>query len=1075
MHRLSLALVIASLLFTSPSHAGLRFEPHPGPQGADAASLAADGSTLWVGTARGVWRLSSGAFAFDGLGDQTIASVAVADGTVFAATGERLFRRGGDGAYALETLPGANPFPSVLLGDGTTVYAGGLGVYRRQGGAWTALPSPGGGLVTALTTLSGDLVAGLSTGGAARFNGTSWTGYSAGFGLGESTSALVVAAGTLYAASDRRLYSWNGSAWVVDTAFGSHDVRALTYAGGTLRAATSDAGVVKKTGAAWSNDNVGLVVSSARSFTVVGSDLHLGTAGGPVYRLGSGGWVEAGTGLDAATISSVRATEAGLAVASRGGGLVTVSGGVVSGPRVTSGCGDVFAVALEGGTTVAATGCGPFAGAGVSLAPAATGLPAGTLVTTLAETGVGLLGGTTNGGVYRFFGGVWSQDSDGLPLSVGVSTLRQTGPNLFAGAGGRLFVRQPNATWADASSGLPAGASVLALAGGNPAFLGLAGGGTFRKDGTSSWRQDSAGLTGAPVFALEQSAARLFSSVGPSGVFQKADGGWMRDGAGLPAGADVRALRAEGTRLYAGTAGHGLHVASTVATMRTIPVVLDVVGGTGARFRTELTLGNRGATAVDVTISFAGAPGFGGAALSGSVSKRLAPGAELRAPDALEFLRDAGLALPQATPSSPVAGSLSLSASGVADDLYAIARTYTRDASGGSYGLFYDAPSDLDAPEDEASVYGLRSVAGVSRSNLAVVHLPGRGEAPIELSVQVFSASGTASGPPLTKSLAPGEWYQWSGILGLAGLPEGSFGYARITRTSGVGAFTAYGIVNDAATSDGSYLPAFRPGGLAAGRRLVVPVVLDVYGVANSHFTTELTLVNDGPIGTPVDLIYRPAPGFGSSQGAPVVTLPSLGARSQTTIPDVIQFLRERGVVIPDPRIEGPQAGTLDVSFRFLGNLDSPRTIALARTSTPNPDTQAGGTFGLFYPAAARGGGARTSAFVPALTQDATVRSNLAVVHLGGGSDLSIDLRVQLFDASTGQPVGNVLTLTLQPGDWYQWSNVLSAAGALATTSKAYAVVTRTSGDDTFLAYGVLNDASTSDGSYLAMQPKERY
>jgi hypothetical protein len=64
---------------------------------------------------------------------------------------------------------------------------------------------------------------------------------------------------------------------------------------------------------------------------------------------------------------------------------------------------------------------------------------------------------------------------------------------------------------------------------------------------------------------------------------------------------------------------------------------------------------------------------------------------------------------------------------------------------------------------------------------------------------------------------------------------------------------------------------------------------------------------------------------------------------------------------------------------------------------------------------------------------------------------------------------------TLNTGDWFQWSNVLQKANVPPGTTAAYAVVTRTSGDDTFLVYGVFNDAVTSDGSYVAMRPDASY
>jgi hypothetical protein len=192
------------------------------------------------------------------------------------------------------------------------------------------------------------------------------------------------------------------------------------------------------------------------------------------------------------------------------------------------------------------------------------------------------------------------------------------------------------------------------------------------------------------------------------------------------------------------------------------------------------------------------------------------------------------------------------------------------------------------------------------------------------------------------------------------------------------------------------------------------------------------------------------------------------------TIPDVLAYLRSHGMQIPDGTL-APQAGTLTATFRWLASLDAPSTVVLARTSTPNTDTATGGTFGLFYPGVAKGGGARTSALVPGLAQDESVRSNLAVVNVGGGSELPITLEAQLYDADTGAAAGSPLTARLAPGDWVQWSRIHTLAGAPASVKRFTVVVRRTSGDDTFLAYGVLNDAVTSDGSFQTMIPADPY
>ena len=96
-------------------------------------------------------------------------------------------------------------------------------------------------------------------------------------------------------------------------------------------------------------------------------------------------------------------------------------------------------------------------------------------------------------------------------------------------------------------------------------------------------------------------------------------------------------------------------------------------------------------------------------------------------------------------------------------------------------------------------------------------------------------------------------------------------------------------------------------------------------------------------------------------------------------------------------------------------------------------------------------------------------------MHLGGGSETALSLSVQLYDAATAQAAGSAVSVSLQPGDWTQWSGIFDIAGVPAGATKAYAVVTRVSGDDTWLAYGVLNDEQTSDGSFIRMIPASEY
>lgn len=1083
--------VLAGLLVAAPARAGLRFTPVTAPEGADTPALAADEATLWAGTIRGVWKLQSGAWTFDGLPGETVSSIAVSGGTVRAATGDGLWKRGADGTWSPEALPGDSSILNALATDGSVLYAAGIGVFRNAGGSWTTL-APAGGIVSSLAIFNGDLVTGIVGHGAIRYPGGTGApvAMSAGFGFSEGAQAFATFGGVLYAGTPRGVYSWSGSAWVAEAGYGVHDVRALASASGSLWAASVDGGVSRKNGSAWSAASDGLLFASAKSFALLGTDLYLGTAGAPVYRFSSGSWSPAGTGLAAAVVSDVVFFPLAQAtvVATRGAGLLLSSNPPTGTLDVPSGCGDVRAIAAVApggpgeGQYLAATNCGPYlAEPGGPSTLADQGLVGGAGLTSLTGLlpGGDIVAGTTNAGIWRYSGGSWSADDDGLPSTASISAVRQVGDDLFAAPGVGIARRGTDGTWVNESTGLPVGSLVQAFGGpgapSGPVFAGLTTGGIYRRDPPSTiWRSDTAGLGNGSVYSIDLAGSRLFAAAGPTGLLRKVAGAWLPEKTGLPSGADVRVVRYRGLAgsdgwVLAGTAGSGLFGASAVSSVRTIPVVLDVPGAGGEGFRTELTLGNRNTTSLDVTLTFSAAPGFGAPA-AGSAIVMIPPGTEIRAADALAYLRGLGIPIPPAGPGAPIAGSLTMSAGSSTDSLYGAARSYTNGPSGGTYGVFLDAVSDLDAAEDEAALYGLRSAAGVARSNLAVTCLPGRGSDPVTLEVQIYDDAGGAAPTVLTKTLAPGDWFQWNNVLEKVGLPDGSFGYARIRRVSGVGAWIAYGVVNDAVTSDGSILPMFRPGGPSAARKLIVPIVVDTFGDANARFTTELTLVNDGPIATPVDLVYRPAPGFGSAPGVPVVTV-SLAARQQTTIPNVIQYLRDHGVSIPDPVTDGPQAGTLNVTFRSLQYLDAPQTVALARTFTPNPDSAVGGTFGVTYPAVPFGGGARTSAIVPGLVQSSAARSNLAVVHTGGGSGGPISLSVALFDAATGLPVGTTLSKTLNPGDWYQWSRVLQKAGVPSGATAVRAVVTRISGDDTFLAYGVVNDAVTSDGSWVAMIP----
>jgi hypothetical protein len=486
------------------------------------------------------------------------------------------------------------------------------------------------------------------------------------------------------------------------------------------------------------------------------------------------------------------------------------------------------------------------------------------------------------------------------------------------------------------------------------------------------------------------------------------------------------------------------------------PVVLDVFGSGGSHYTSDLVAVNRGNTDATLLLRFAQTPAP--PAPGPVIARSLGAGRQLAVPDVIAFLNANGYALPP--DGSAKLGTLFATFVGATDPLtvYVGSRTSTPNPNatvGGAFGTFSAAVSTGGASSGDAWIYGLRQDA-LYRSNLALVHAPGGANGvasgPVTLAVEIYDGdSGAPVGAPLVRTLQPGEFFQYNGILSLT--PTGvTNGYARVRLTSGADRFIAYGVVNDGGsagggTSDGSFLPANAKEGL-------VPIVLDVPGPP--HFTTGLTLTNPTSSPVAVTLTYTASGAFsGAGSGTRTVTL---ATRQQLVVANAIEYLRGLGLAIPPT---GNQGGTLLVSG----------APALARTSNPNPDATVGGTFGLAYAAAGAGARATTEAWVYGLRQDADARTNLAIADARSGSPAGVTYLVDVFDADTGSPTAVLTkTVTLTGGQWTQFNTVLVEAGI----SHGYARVRPSSGTSDFVVYGVVNDgptagSRTSDGSYVPM------
>lgn len=512
--------------------------------------------------------------------------------------------------------------------------------------------------------------------------------------------------------------------------------------------------------------------------------------------------------------------------------------------------------------------------------------------------------------------------------------------------------------------------------------------------------------------------------------------------------------------LYRAEDGKGGVSASTAVTVtvtpseteRVVPILLDAYGVGSARFRSELVLANRGTTTASVELTFTAASALG-ASGSGTVSESLWAGRQLVLDDALSYLRSRGLAIPQAAPGASQGGTLRVRFRGLssADAGEAFART-TALLPDGRAGVAYPgvAPAAWDTPLGQ-NVFGLRE-DGSSRSNLALVNLGSSGD--VGLRVTLFS--GTAGDRrtfvlPDTYWLAPLQWIQLSAVLGRAGFTNG---YALVERVSGSSPYYAYGVFNDNATNDGSFIDPI-PAAAGVPSR-IVPVVLEL-GI----YSSELILTNPSSSTVAVDLRYVESL---SAEGAPRAAGSDVLQPREQKVVEAIPYLRSRGVDV------GPAgssyAGSVVASFSAGGRPED--GFAGGRAKSPGTG---GGSYGVYYSGLGPAQTAPAEAWVYGLKQDGESRTNVAVAHAEPGG-APIVLQAQVFDGETGASVGGTGNVTLKAGQWFQWNQVLSGFGL----RQGYVRVFRVSGASRFLAYGVVNDGGTgrpgtNDGSYVPMIP----
>ncbi len=404
-----------------------------------------------------------------------------------------------------------------------------------------------------------------------------------------------------------------------------------------------------------------------------------------------------------------------------------------------------------------------------------------------------------------------------------------------------------------------------------------------------------------------------------------------------------------------------------------------------------------------------------------------------------------------------------------------------RGHTGYKAGAGYDLVTGLGSVDAGAFVSAWTALAqgpSPSSSDLSVGLSPGAaGVAPgesVSFAVTLTSAAGlepvaTVSNGPLPSG--------WTARYEPSRQSDASTGYvspsipatlritAPISTPSGSYAILVRVATGTVARSTAAVVTVGVPASTAPGVEVQAPVVLDFFGAGRSHFTSDLYALNRSRAAATLLLRYVASPGTPGA-GAPLVAVP-IPAGGEFRTDDAIAFLRSNGIALP----EGGTLGTLFATF--AGVSDPTLVSAGSRTSTPNPNTVVGGSFGTFSPAWRSGAALIGDTWIYGLREDGAFRSNLALVHAPSSSSFGavapVTVEMQLYDGDLGLAAGAPISYTLQPGEFHQFNSVLASRGL----SNGYARVRRTAGADRFIAYGVVNDGAstgggTSDGSLIA-------
>ena len=479
-----------------------------------------------------------------------------------------------------------------------------------------------------------------------------------------------------------------------------------------------------------------------------------------------------------------------------------------------------------------------------------------------------------------------------------------------------------------------------------------------------------------------------------------------------------------------------------------VPVILSSAGQNQSFFTSELTLTNRGDQDVELDYSYRADRGGG----SGRASEVLGAGMQKIETDALGYLRRLGIPIPE---TGNRIGTLRVEVP-LGSEVEAVVRTTTVVPEGRA-GLAYLGVAEEEGFDEAVYLCGLRQ-NGKDRSNVAFQNMGAPEEGAITVRTTVYSGEAADATARVLKDvrLEPGGFHQYSGLLGRLESVEGNRqGYVRVERVEGRAPFYAYGVINDQANSDGSFVFPVRASSLAESTGQTLPVVVET-----SEFTSELTVTNFSEDPRNLDFQFV-AEGIEADDKTAVFRM-TLEPGQQEIIPDVVEELRRQGETGLGS-IRGFYAGPL---FAVAAEGDMSGIVIGARTGSQG----GGGSYSVFYNAVPEGGAFTKEAWVDGLQQNEENRSNLALVNTGEVDGSPSVFHLEIYDGETGMLAETVVTKPIPARRWHQINGILGSYAP--ETRQGYIRILKVSGANPFLAYGVVNDGGapgerSGDGAYL--------